>query len=91
MMDFSSKRGENHSNSELLRGFSTKCRREIRIFMSQEEQNTALAKLANAAVLATNAFVRSSGPRKGRRKQLGRRREFQRGDVARQFAGLIFI
>jgi len=44
MMNFSSKRGENHSNSELLRGFSTKCRRKIRIFMSQKEQNTAPGK-----------------------------------------------
>jgi hypothetical protein len=42
MMDFSSKRGENHSNSKLLRGFSTKYRRKIRVFMSQEEQNAAL-------------------------------------------------
>lgn len=43
MMDFASNQGANRSNSELLRGFATKSRRERRIFMSQEECNTTLA------------------------------------------------
>lgn len=47
MMDFASNRGANRSNSELLREFATKSRRERRIFMSQEECSTTLGEAAS--------------------------------------------
>ena len=60
-MVFSSNLGENHCNSKLLRGFSTKSWRKIRGSMSQEECSTALdvtGQGEEGLYPAFNAFVR---------------------------------